>query len=76
MEEADLVLFVCDGSVPLTAEDQAIIEACLDAPQAIALINKCDLGTQVEPSDLPFLNVIPISAATGDGLELLRGCMK
>lgn len=75
LEEADLVLFVCDGSVPLTAEDQAIIEACLDAPQAIALINKCDLGTQVEPSDLPFLNVIPISAATGDGLELLRGCI-
>lgn len=54
LEEADLVLFVCDGSVPLTAEDQAIIEACLDAPQAIALINKCDLGAQVEPSDLPF----------------------
>lgn len=75
LEEADLVLFVCDGSVPLTAEDQAIIEACLDAPQAIALINKCDLGTQVEPSALPFLNVIPISAATGDGLELLRGCI-
>ena len=75
LEEADLVLFVCDGSVPLTAEDQAIIEACLDASQAIALINKCDLGPQVEPSDLPFLNVIPISAATGDGLELLRGCI-
>ena len=50
-------------------------EASLDAPQAIALINKCDLGTQVEPSALPFLNVIPISAATGDGLELLRGCI-
>ncbi len=71
-ENADLVLFVCDGSVPLDDEDQAIIDLCLEAPNAIALINKSDLGCVVEPGELPFMAVIPISAATGAGLEQLQ----
>ena len=71
MEEADLVIFVCDGSAPLTAEDQEVITACMDAENAIALINKTDLGQKVTPSDLPFTFVIPICAQTGSGLEQL-----
>ena len=70
-ENADLVIFVCDGSKPLTHEDRAVIEACADAPQSIALINKADLGQAVVPSDLPFQWVIPVSAKTGRGLELI-----
>lgn len=70
-ESADLVIFVCDGSQPLTDEDRQIIEICLDAPNAIALINKCDLGKRVEPSDLPFMAVIPICAKNGEGLDQL-----
>ncbi len=71
VENADLVLFVCDGSQPLTAEDQAVIESCVDCQNAIALINKADLGQAVVPSDLPFMNVIHISTKTGEGLEQL-----
>lgn len=70
-EHADLVIFVCDGSKPLTDEDRAVIEACAEQEHAIALINKSDLGQAVLPSDLPFMNVIPICAKTGDGLEQL-----
>lgn len=70
-QSADLVIFVCDGSQPLTAEDRAVIDLCLDMPNAIALINKSDLGLAVVPSDLPFMTVIPICAKTGDGLALL-----
>jgi len=69
--DADLVLYVCDGSAPLDPEDQAVIAECADHPNAIALINKSDLGSQVMPSDLPFMNVIPICAKTGEGLDLL-----
>ena len=69
MENADLVIYVCDGSQPLSAEDQEVIDLCLDAPNAIALINKTDLGTVVAPADLPFMHVICICAATGEGLE-------
>lgn len=71
VENADLVLFVCDGSKPLTQEDQAVIQMCLDAPNAIALINKSDLGQAVDPSDLPFVTVISICAKTGQGLDQL-----
>lgn len=70
-ENADLVIFVCDGSKELTEEDRAVIEVCMDAENAIALINKSDLGSKVTPSDLPFMTVIPISAKNGDGLGLL-----
>ena len=71
VEDADLVLFVCDGSAPLTQEDQEVIAACMDAQNAIALINKTDLGSKVAPSDLPFMQVIPISTKTGSGLDQL-----
>ena len=70
-EEADLVIFVCDGSQPLTDEDRAVIEVCCEMEIAIALINKSDLGNAVHPSDLPFMTIIPICAKTGDGLDIL-----
>ena len=72
-EEADLVLFVCDGSQALTDDDRAIIEDCADAWHAIALINKGDLPQKTVPGDLPFMFVIPICAKTGEGLDLLAG---
>ena len=71
VENADLVLFVCDGSKPLTDEDQEVIRVCMDAENAIALINKSDIGSVVTPSDLPFMQVIFISAETGSGLDQL-----
>ena len=71
VENAELVIFVCDGSKPLTEEDEAVIDFCSERENAIALINKSDLGQAVEPGDLPFLYVIPICAKTGQGLDLL-----
>ena len=71
VEEADLVIFVCDGSNPLTEEDEAIIDLCSEHENAVALINKSDLGNAVEPGDLPFVNVIRICAKTGEGLDQL-----
>ena len=71
IEDAELVLFVCDGSQPLTAEDEAIIDLCCDHQNAIALINKSDIGCKVAPSDLPFMTVIHVCAKTGEGLDQL-----
>ena len=70
-ENADLVLFVCDGSTPLTEEDRDVMAVCADLPNAIALINKSDLGAKVLPSDLPFTTVIHVCAKTGEGLGQL-----
>ena len=71
LEEADLAIFICDGSQPLTQEDRQIIELCLDVPSSIALINKSDLGTVVQPGDLPFTTVLPVSITENRGLDLL-----
>ena len=71
VENADMVIFVCDGSAPLTEEDEAIMDLCCNRENAVALINKADLGQVVEPSDLPFMNVIEISTKTGQGLDQL-----
>ena len=71
VENADLVIFVCDGSQHLTEDDRKVIDVCLDAQNAIALINKSDIGNVVQPSDLPFMFVIPICAKSGEGLEQL-----
>lgn len=69
VQQADLVIFVCDGSAPLTEEDLAVIDICMDAKNVVALINKSDLSQVVVPSDLPFMNVIPVSTTTQDGLD-------
>ena len=71
VENADLVLFVCDGSQPLDEQDEAIIDLCCEHENAVALINKSDLGDAVEPSDLPFMNVIRVCAKSGQGLDQL-----
>ncbi len=72
IEEADLVLIVLDGSQPLTEEDQQIMDLCLEHENAIVLLNKADLGSQVIPSDLPFMYVIHTCVKTGDGLDQLE----
>jgi tRNA modification GTPase len=75
--DADLVLFVLDGSQPLTGEDQAIFANIAEDKHVIAL-NKSDLGS--------FDNLISngigdnskrvaISAKTGEGLDLLRAAI-
>ena len=71
IQESDLVIFVCDGSEGLTGEDEAIIGLCLEHENAIALINKSDLDSKIDPSELPFITVIRICAKTGQGLEQL-----
>ena len=71
IKDADLVIFVCDGSEALTEDDRIIMELCADHQHAIALINKSDLGKKVLPSELPFLYVIEICANSGEGLDQL-----
>ena len=69
LENADFVVFVCDGSAPLTEDDRAIMALCAGHKNAVALINKTDLGQVVSPADLPFEHVISICASGGEGLD-------
>jgi len=71
VEDADLVIFVCDGSQPLTEEDEAIIDLCSEQENAVCILNKSDLGSCIEPSELPFMAIIRVCAKTGEGLDQL-----
>ena len=71
-QSCQLAFFVVDGSKPLTPEDEAAMDAALQAPEAIAVLNKQDLPCVIDPSELPFSYVIPVSCAKQDGLDLLE----
>jgi tRNA modification GTPase len=67
LSEADLALFVVDGSTPLSEEDHRVGEAVRDIPRLV-VANKCDLGR----SDAG----LAVSAKTGEGLEALRNAIR
>ena len=71
-QSCQLAFFVVDGSKPLTPEDEAAMDAALQAPDAIAILNKQDLPCVSDPSELPFSYVIPVSCAKQAGLDLLE----
>lgn len=67
MDEADVVLMVCDGSRALSEEEQMLMSQ-LDDARRLVVINKCDLA----PVMLRVPNGIEASARTGEGLDGLR----
>ena len=71
-QSCQLAFFVVDGSKPLTPEDEAAMDAALQAPDAIAILNKQDLPCVIDPCELPFSYVIPVSCAKQEGLDLLE----
>lgn len=71
-QSCQLALFVIDGSKPLTPEDEAAMDAALQAPEAIAILNKQDLPCVIDPCELPFAYVIPVSCEKVEGLDLLE----
>lgn len=69
--DAQLAIFVCDASRPLSEEDRRAMQAALEAPEQLAVLNKSDLPACVTAEELPFADVFSVSAATGAGLDAL-----
>ena len=76
-EEAGLALLVLDGSQDLTAEDEAAVQAAVQAGSQIVLVNKADLPQKVDLAALRdrFACVLPVSAREGTGLEALEAAV-
>lgn len=77
-EEADLVLFVCDSSIPLDEDDEKIL-SILEGKKAVCLLNKSDLCSVVEEKDIrkkgfqgPF---VELSAKIGSGRDQLENIL-
>lgn len=73
-KEADLIIFVVDGSITLDQSDRDIIKFIQDK-KSIVLLNKSDLNVVVEKDALENLSgqkVISISAKEETGIEMLE----
>lgn len=73
-KDADLVIFVMDGSKEIDENDKEILELIQDK-QAIILINKMDMELVTSQEDVKKLSdrdVILFSAKEGQGMDLLE----
>lgn len=79
MDEADIILWVIDGSAPLLGDEKIYIPQ-LDNKKHIIVLNKSDLPQAVKEADIRacFSNlskkspVLSVSAKTGEGLDSLK----
>jgi tRNA modification GTPase len=77
LAQADLVLYLLDGSAPLSREDREALEE-LAGRRGLAVINKVDLPLMLQETDLQGATSLPlvyISALTGQGIEALKQAM-
>lgn len=87
-QDADLVLFVVDASAQLNKAEHDALEAYTKSGTDIMLIiNKTDITNKIAilkyiteiTQKYSFASVIPVSALTGDGLDIIRkeisGCL-
>lgn len=76
ISEADFVIVVLDGSVPLTFEDQEVL-AMVDGSHHLIALNKSDLPTFDLNlfSEFSERSVVPVSARTGAGLSALESAV-
>jgi tRNA modification GTPase len=79
IEAADATLVVLDGSLPHTAEDEAILQA-VRGKKGLVVVNKKDLPRQLDISWLaesaPDKSVLSISAKQGTGLDELKQAVR
>ncbi len=69
MDEADVVMMICDGSRELSRDEQVMVEQ-LDVARSLVVVNKCDLTVRY-----PVPNGIPVSARTSEGLDVLQSAL-
>ena len=77
-EDADLVIYVVDGSKELDENDQEIL-SLIEDKQTIILINKSDLENRISQESIEKLtgkDAIMFSAKEGNGLEILEDEIK
>lgn len=69
LEQADVVLFVCDRSSEWTDDDETLWEK-VENKNVIVVANKSDLPSQLDGKK--FSNAVVVSAQKREGLEALR----
>lgn len=73
-DEADLIIYVVDGTCPLDENDEQIIELIQDK-HAVVILNKTDLTMMISPEELAVKTghpVLAVSAKEETGIEALE----
>ncbi len=77
LAQADLVLYLLDGSLPLAAADRQALRE-MSGRRGLAVINKADLPRTLGEAEVQAATSFPvlsISALTGQGIEALKEAM-
>ena len=75
-DEADLLLVVVDGSMPLTSDDRELLTAIRDRNHVV-LLNKADLAvTGATDATLGGYTTYAVSAMTGFGIETVKAALR
>lgn len=76
LKEAQLALFVADGSAPLTAVDEQVFKSIPEACRVMVIISKCDCPLKISRDDLSRFtgttDAVQISTKTRQGLSELE----
>ena len=74
LAQAEIALFLVDDRVGLTDADQALLQKIPPKIQVLVISNKCDLSARTPGrEEQASRTVIRLSAASGEGMELLTG---
>lgn len=78
ISEADVILFVVDGSAPLTEEDR-MIASMLQGKEVLGVVNKIDRSRRVTDEELEGLLLgikwVGISALTGEKIDVMENAL-
>lgn len=77
IKDADLILYVVDGTRPLDADDTQIM-SLLENQKIIITVNKTDVEQVVDKQCITSkINapIVEISAKTGEGIDMLHTCL-
>lgn len=77
INDSDLNILILDASQPLTAEDLEIMKLC-DVSKTIVVLNKIDLGMNINPEDLSSFSgrIVEMSALNYKGEEEFRAMLQ
>ena len=71
IKASDVVLYIVDGSKTLEDEDKHIISTLCDK-NTIVIVNKDDLEQKIDIKNIPFKNIIYVSALEKKGIENIK----
>jgi tRNA modification GTPase len=75
LEEADLILYIMDGSKPPSMVDLEYLKI-LEPDRSLVVLNKCDLGSISPIQDEKGQSYLTCSFKTGIGLDLFREALR